>query len=180
MRIIFGFCLFGLIFNTAFGFTAQAIWKPSPTAVKQIFNCYDARENNDDCIAKVMQENGASQQAIDFAKLLDGHGFMKSFLDAGVVDLVRTTEFAADHSEGYYLINGKPQIINVDDPKFLDKDLWPGDHSKPTITKLADGGVQFIFTYPIKPCHACKTTGYGKLEFNFANDGTFMGIKRLQ
>lgn len=180
--------------------SAKAIWPLPPNFYAEIMqNCpYKLGPLQfTKCVTDAMRQYGASSQAIAFTTMLQGQGFLSAFRATGQVDIAQATVIAADHSDEFYLVNGKPTPINIDDPAILEQTtnvmnqniqyraihtqypqvmLWPGNHTFPTVTKNPSGGQRFIFTYPLKNgCNACATIGYADIGFDFNNGGTFLG-----
>ena len=171
-------CTFLSACSKSIVFDKQAIWHPSKQAMQEIMQCHADLKNYVNCVAQVMHKYGASQQAIVFAKLFNGRVFMQEFNDTGKVDVIKTTEIAADYSQGIYLVNGQPNVINVTDYNILKKinqNLWLANDNY-QVKKLPDGGQSFIFNYEIKPCRACPVSGHMKVEFDFARNGKFLGV----
>jgi hypothetical protein len=79
------------------------------TALAQIEKCED-----DYCKAAVMRKFGASNEAIEFSRLLDFRGFMTSFTYMGRVSVaqVRFTGRIND-DKSVFLVNGSPPLMDV-------------------------------------------------------------------
>jgi hypothetical protein len=185
------------IFASSDPISAKAIWQISKPAMEKIMDCLKEKtEKSSECIIKVMRKNDASSEAREFTKELDSRNFMQSFEDFGPIDVVRTHAIAADYSEGYYLVNGNPRIIDINDLEKLNKldfkalpegksllKKYPNafltqvaDYSF-TLQKHSQGGRSFIFIFPIKDgCKACDIIGYADVAFNFDQNNNFLGM----
>ena len=179
-------------------FDARAVFKPSASVAQKIDDC-----SNVSCVTSVMQKARASSQAIAFTKLLDGGGYMNSFREFGKVDLAEYTHPPVGMlgiSKRFLLINGSPQVIFADDPKYYDNldlsrdPLYPSLIRKfseiyatslvgfKTMQQLKSGGQRFIFTSPVKPCpgSGCEIVGYAHVAFDFDSKGNFLGTKLVR
>ncbi len=192
--------LFGTPRSANHEITAKSIWSvPSNARTEMMQNCpYKLGPMQfTQCITKIMQAYNANEAAIDFTTLLQGQGFMSDFRNTGIVDVARAAIIGADRSDEFYLVNGKPNPINVDDPAILnqlsnalaangqyqtikadhpDVLLWGGNHDFPTVIKNKNGTLRFVFTYPLKKgCVACETIGQANIAFDFNSTGLFLG-----
>lgn len=184
--------------------TTAAIWQMPSNFYGQILEKCPYKlgpAQYEKCVTDRMQAAGANKNAIAFTKLLNGQGFLADFHETGLVDVARVNVIAADHSEEFYLVNGKPNPINVDDPGILApmttalktnpnyqallKDypnllFWSGNHQFPSSTRGANGDQQFIFSYTLKDsCNACATVGLAEIAFNFNPTGVFLGTRLI-
>ena len=191
--------LFAIPRSTATPFDETAIWNPPNEAITTMMEKCPAKmlkRRHSRCIADIMREYKASPEAIRFTQLAGGNSFMSDFLSTkGKIAVATALVIAADHNQAYYLINGKPEIIDVDAPQIigaidLEKNpsyqnikkqypnvfLMPGNHRSPKIINLNDGGQRFIYTYQLKDgCAACKSVGNAEIAFNFNSVGDFQG-----
>jgi len=126
-------------------------------------------------------------------------GIMSAFKSIGPVDVAQVLyPLRANDNYGLLLVNGDPNIIDVDDLKKLDRaamdqnamfqsvkqkypqaDIWPGDRSGsapwPRVDKLPDGGERFVVNYPlINGCHACQHVGLARFGWDFDAKGKFL------
>lgn len=152
------------------------------------------------CVVSIMQQAGASPQAIEFTKMLKGEGYLDSFRKMGKVDLANVFyPFRANENWDFIMINGTPRVIyagdydnfkNIDirkDPlypslirKFPKLELW-GHAEFKAMQRLPDGGQRFIFSFVLlNGCHACEIGGYANIAFNFNSEGIFLGTKLLR
>lgn len=161
-------------------------------------------ENFAECFIGQMSSAGAPADAVSFTRMLsrqkDGMvGIMTAFKQSGTVDAAQVLyPLRANDNYALLLVNGDPKILDVDDLQKLDRtqmeqnslyqavknrypktDLWPGDRSGdnpwPRVLPLADGGIQFIVSYPlINGCHACQHVGLARFGWEFASTGKFL------
>lgn len=158
--------------------TGKAIWKPSEDVLKQIFKCRDNPKTYLPCLIQVMKKNKANDEAIQFTQRIEGLGFASEFQQLlGQVALVKTLELGADYSQGCYLVNGNPNIINVLLPKMLPSNFWLQDCRVIKTDANADNGSQtFYFNYELKDCHACQVKEVKSVAFRFDKEGDFEGF----
>ena len=157
-----------------------------------------------ECFINQMAPAGASADAVSFTRGLykQSHGdvgIMTGFQPVGPVDIAWITyPLRANTNYGLLLVNGKPQMVNVEDLNLLDKktmqqspqfkdlafqfpkvDVWPGDRDGktwPNSQTGPNGGIQFTVGYPlINGCHACARAGSAIFTWNFSAQGKFMG-----
>ena len=157
-----------------------------------------------ECFISQMAKAGAPADAVTFTRELykQSHGdvgIMTGFQPVGPVDIAWVTyPLRANTNNGLLLVNGHPQIVNVEDLKLLDKkameqspqfkdlkyqfpnvDLWPGDRDGktwPNSQTGPNGVVQFVASYPlINGCHACARAGFAMFTWNFNAQGKFQG-----
>ena len=153
------------------------------------------------CFVQQMKAAGASPQAVAFMHAIHDNGFMRDFKDTGRVDIAFAFfPFAANENQHCLLVNGTPNVIDVDDYNLLPKNdltknpayaallrsfpnlaVFPGDRSGTgfiTAKDLAGGGQQFIVPYAlVDGCHACARVGLLKLAFDFDRTGKFLGTR---
>ena len=154
--------------------TPESIWKPSKEALNQIFQCRNNPNTYLSCLIQVMERNGASQEAIRFTKTLDGRGFMVAFQDLGRVDLVQTLELGADYSQGCYLVNGSPQMINVLISRDLPDNFWLKE-CRIQKNSIENGVFSYVFNYDVKDCHACTVKSVASVAFRLDEQGNSLG-----
>jgi hypothetical protein len=185
--------------NTPIG--PEAIFHPGKDFLKTFHSRCDslAYPKFGECFVSAMKSSDASPQAVAFAHLLDDSGYMRDFRETGRVDVAYVTcPFRANENEGFYLVNGEPSLVDVDDllalPRNdLEKDrrynrivrnypkanLWPGERYRtvfPESSKLPGGIQRFTVTYWLKDgCHACQDLGLVLYAFDFDSTGKFLG-----
>jgi hypothetical protein len=188
----------------------SAVWQPPQGFISKAHAACDPSNppNYAECFIDQMSKLGAPADAVSFTRMLynrsDGQvGIMTDFHKVGPVDEARVMyPLRANDNYGLLLVNGDPEILDVDDLKKLDRaameqnplyqmvkqkypktDLWPGDRSGntwPQTKPLPNGGVQFIVGYPLlNGCHACAPTGLAKFSWDFDAKGKFLGTKYI-
>ena len=153
------------------------------------------------CFVQQMRAAGAPPQAVAFMHAVDDNGFMRDFKNTGRVDIAFALyPFAANENQHCLLVNGIPNLIDVDDYNLLPQEalkensdysvllgkfpniaVFPGDRSGTkfiTAKNLPDGGQRFVVPYVlVNGCHACARVGSLHLAFNFDRSGKFLGAK---
>jgi predicted secreted protein len=150
-----------------------------------------------------MKDEGASTQAMAFAGRMDNLAYMTRFLETGRVDVAYVEwPFRANENYSWFIVNGAPDLIDVDDPAYraktgFEKDarytslakiyprlaLWPDDRSEksiPMVKSLKGQGQRFVISNRITDgCRACSYLGTAWFAFDFTQNGTFLGTKFL-
>ncbi len=184
---------------------SNVVWHP-PSDFRKIMGrrCSAlASPNFQRCFISLMTDLGASAEAVRFAALTDTTGYVRHFINTGIVDVAYVSyPFRANENFGISLVNGIPDMIDVDDFQFVDlttlkKDsvyldivgrfpdasVWPGDRfafDQPVSQSLTGGGQRFIVSYNIRNgCHACEQIGIARFAFDFDNYGKFEGTRLL-
>ena len=187
--------------------SSSAAWNPSEQELKQAEqDCHGL--SGDDysvCFTDNMDELGASPEAVDFTQeYADEHAgaiaILRSFHPVDQVDLGQVS-FPLDKEESprWVLLNGLPEVINVNDPKLVSQSqlqqspdyvslraAHPGleisfNAGKPLAKKAADGGQTFLVSYPlVEGCPDCKPAGEARYSFDFDAAGEFEGAKLVK
>jgi len=191
----------GVAFGTA-GLLAQTLGKIGPEAVfrpnPEVFRKYC--EGGGDTIA-AMRKLAASPQALAFAQANEDNYFLTKFIKFGPVDLgVCEADdyfvFANPHGDYYFLVNGSPQIIAIQDIRYVrhlkldDNNPWSKSNPSGMMSfkytefekqvSRPGGGQRFIFKFPIyKGCHAGGIYGYVPVAYDFDTSGNFLGTRLL-
>ena len=207
------FCLFFIVCYLSLAEEAKvrlaigpaAVWQPSTKVMDGIRKkCENlSGQSFEECVISAMAESGASPEAVAFTKGTGNLSYIRRFQEAGRVDIAYVEyPFRANENQGILLVNGFPQVIDVDnlnllprgelqrDPlyvqlarKYPNISIWPGDRSgdKDILAeKLSDGGQRFVLGYRLLDgCHACQLLGYVKFAFQFDGLGNFTGIKLI-
>lgn len=148
--------------------------------------------------------SSAPPAAASFSRMLfekdNGNvGMMTAYKDYGSLAAAQVIyPLRANDNYALLLVNGDPNLIDVDDLQKLDRaamekdpkyqalkkkypqaDLWPGDrsgnHPWPQVKPLSGGGTQFIVSYLfINGCHACARVGYARFAWEFDSSGKFL------
>ena len=149
-----------------------------------------------DCVTAIMQQAGASSDAVAFTRLLGGEGFMDSFRQLGDLGLVTALyPFRANDNDSVYIVNGSPPLINPDqsaakidirnDPsypslvqRYPQLMLW--SHVSFQDVRPLEGGQQFVFSMALlNGCHACEVAGAASVALEFDGTGRYVGTKLL-
>lgn len=152
----------------------------------------------EDCFIAWMKSAGASDAAVDFARRTGESGYLREIRQTGVVAIACAEyPFRANENSVCFLVNGRPPMIDVDDPSRLDPKalsadaawtalakaypnlaIFPGPRTAAAIRSLSlpGGGQRFEPEYVlVDGCHACARVGTMRVGFDFAPDGTFVG-----
>jgi hypothetical protein len=180
----------------------EAVWGPGMSIMQDIRQqCSAAGQQFGECFVNGMQKAGASPQAVAFARLTDNTGYVRDFRQIGPVDVAYVNfPYRANENQGAYLVNGSPQMIDIDDQSLLAKDalaknaayarlvkkytdvtIWPGNRNGtdyPSVKQLPQGGRRFTVNYLLRNgCHACAVIGNARFGFVFDRTGKFLGTK---
>ncbi len=172
----------------------EAIFRPKP----ELFRKLSQREPNN---IAVMQKLGASPQAVAFAQSTEDKLFISKLTKYGPVDLaICETDnyfvFANPHGDYFYLINGNPPTIAINDIRYLkplnlvNNNPWSRSNPPGMMSfkytrfmkqvKRPNGGQRFIFGFPIyRGSHAGGIYGYVPVAYDFERSGQFLGTKVL-
>lgn len=182
-----------------------AVWNAAPSFVGKVQAKCGALVSPKlgECFVGVMQEAGASSAAAAFARRMDGDAWMRAFRESGRVAVAYITyPFRANENQGVLLVNGDPDLIDVDDfvlpmkaalekdhvyaglvKRFPDTSFWPGDRYTadfPVSESRPGGGQRFHAGYVLRNgCHACEQIGSAVFAFDFAANGKFTGTKLM-
>jgi len=149
------------------------------------------------CLVSTLQALGASEQAVEFTRLLYGEAVMVSFQEYGAVDLAHVIVHPRPNDIlRYVLINGTPRVVYADeylghiditqDPaypalayKYPKLTIWESLHQFERMERLGQHGQRFIFRYDlVDGCHICRTGSSALVAFDF-RAGQFIGTKLL-
>jgi hypothetical protein len=187
--------------------TAASVWQPPQDFVTKAQNLCSKSMTAmtfPECFMNQIAAAGASPEAVAFTRALyqqsDGQvGIMSAFREGGSVSLAQVFyPLRANDNYGLLLVNGHPQMLDVDNLRMLDKgalqqdptyqslkkaypqlDIWPGDRSGsnpwPDMQAPAGGGSEFVVSYPlINGCHACERVGTARFGWDFDASGKFL------
>jgi hypothetical protein len=181
----------------------SAIWQPAKGLLNSVKKeCAQPQYSSlDECFVAQMEKNGAQPDAVAFARQIGNSGFMRDFRKAGRVDVAYVSyPFRANQTQGCLLVNGDPNIVDVDDSNFWPQEIlardptyaalvkkypkiniWPGVRSGttyPKTTALSTGGQNFIVSYYLQNgCRGCARVGTVSFGFHFDTSGKFAGAK---
>jgi hypothetical protein len=187
--------------------TAAAVWQPPQDFLAKAHAVCDksmSAVSFPQCFMNQIAVAGAPAETVAFTRMLyaqgDGQvGIVSAFKAFGKVDAAQVFyPLRANDNYGLLLVNGDPQVLDVDDLKKLDQaamqqdsmfqavkrkypqmDVWPGDRSGnnpwPRLQALPDGGAEIIVSYPlINGCHACQRVGVARYGWDFDATGKFL------
>ena len=183
--------------------TGKAIWGPGMGMMHAIHDSCDSMKypSFGDCFLEQMKKFGASPEAVEFTKLTGSEGFMRDFKETGKVDVAYAVyPFRANENQLCFLVNGSPNMIDVDNYDFISKidfkknkiykqilkeyphvSIWPGDRSGtdyPAIRQLPEGGSSLFSTTACRmAAMRVRLIGFADLGFNFDQEGKFVAIK---
>lgn len=182
---------------------SAAVWTPPAGFLAAMHRACDGKGGDfGACFVVEMERSGAPAAALAFARHTDGQGYLESFRPTGGrVDVaIAEYPFRANENSGCFLVNGAPAMVDVDDPRYLDRDalrrnpayaeilrshpnaaVFPGPRSDAAAiaaTARPDGGQVFRVPYALTDgCHACARVGALTLDFDFDASGRFAGAR---
>jgi hypothetical protein len=187
----------------------SAVWNPPPGALLQIGqNCGPQSADYSNCFIEQMSTFDAPTDAVAFTQTYADHNrgtiaLLKEFRSMDAVDLGYVS-FPASTGTGakgaWLLLNGTPDIINVDNVDLLPQSdmtkdtgyaalrrhhpkvaLYSGDHDPvpmPAAATLPDGSQQFTMDYSLKDgCRECAAVGRATFRFDFDPAGKLTEVK---
>lgn len=183
----------------------SAVWKAGPSFLERVHaKCLSlAIPELGECFSKVMKESGASPEAVAFARRMNNDAWMRAFRDARTVGVAYVTyPFRANENNGVMLVNGDPDLIDVDDfvlpmkaelekdtvyaglaKRFPEISFWPGDRYSadfPVVESLPGGAKRLHVGYILRNgCHACEEIGSAVFAFDFAGNGKLKGTRLM-
>ena len=184
--------------------TPAAVWAMPRDFMEHFHARCDAHGGQEfaDCFVAAMQQNDASPEAITFARRMGGEAYLRRLDPMGKIAVAYAVfPFRANENEAWFLVNGTPDMVAVDDLTTLpvgaiqasagyramrshaagEVTLWPGDRNviaQPGFIGTAGGSETFLVTYRLRDgCHACALLGFAKFEFAFDRDGNFRGAR---
>src|SRR5262249_54526028 len=156
-----------------------------------------------------MRTFGASPEAVAFTQSYAEQNqgmvaFLKDFRAVDAVDVgYAFFPSGADFSQRWLLLNGTPEVIDVDDlhrlpqaemmrdpvyaallrryPKVALFDGDRGSDPGPRSETLPDAGQRFVVDYPLKnQCRACAVVGQASFSFQFDATGRLVKVQFLR
>ena len=186
----------------------DAVWQPGMGFMQTVRQQCGKGEPGQygDCLLAHMPAAGAPPAAVAFSRRLRASGngqigYARDFRDTGRVDIAYVYyPLRANENQGWLLVNGQPELIDVDDLGRLPQDalkrdptyatlakqyhrvtLFPGDRAgtkSPAMQALPDGGQRFVVRYRLQNgCHACQRLGSASFGFDFDPAGRFSGAR---
>jgi hypothetical protein len=180
--------------------TAAAVWRPDAGFLARFHARCDRRRGEafDACFAAAMAKAGASKAAFDFARRLGDQAYLQA-LDptGGPIAVARVVyPFRANENDAWFLVNGTPPLIDVDDRRNLpfprmrsspayaeiyrryrNVTFWSGDRGIAG-PEVSQNGREIIVGYLLRDlCHACAIVGRVRYAFDFDPNGKFLGAR---
>jgi hypothetical protein len=170
--------------------------KVGPEAVwRQPADIIGHREEVEKDLSGYMKRNGASPQAIDFARRMEGE-ILTQFRQMGKVNLayMELPIRYASYAGSFLLVNGNPPLVRVGDAmenlnlrgdpalvrKYPKVDFFGSGIDFTKMEPLPAGGQRFIFAFALKNgCNACAIVGAANVAYDFDASGKFLGAKVL-
>ncbi len=190
----------GLAATPAQSVTAAAVWRPPVAFMARFHKRCDGRSGAafDACFAAAMAKAGASPAALGFARRLDNEAYLEALEDTGGPVAVAHVfyPFRANENDAWFLVNGTPALIDVDDRRYLalaqmrssaayaaihrrypNVTFWPGDRGA-AAPAVSQSGREFVIGYLLRNlCHACATVGRVSFAFDFDSGGKLLGTR---
>lgn len=175
----------------------ESVWDPAQdeTRLGRLHECGPV-DTLTECVRPIMQELGASPQAIEFWRLTGW--FLGDFQEMGTVDLATIIDpWRANENVQLALLNGTPAVVYPEEEgvpvaieqdsnydalvaAFPDLDFWPSGGVFEALSAPDHEGQRFVLQFRlIDGCRACSTGYFARVALDFAADGTYMGAPRL-
>lgn len=198
---LFLFLCAGTLFAAGPRITEKAVFVPGQSLIDTARTTCSGEEGLMPCYVKLLRNAGAPDDAVRFVKLTDEPGYLRKLKKVGPVDIAFVEfPFRANENAGVFLVNGTPEMINVDDlsaigsslldanpayaalkKQYPDISLFMGDRfSEDAISVERPKTGKLIFTVPYRlseGCRACEDVGEARVVFSFDTKGTFEGRK---
>ena len=150
--------------------TAAAVWQPSQDVITKAHSFCDksmGAASFPECFMNQLAAAGAPAEAVAFMRGLYQHsngqvGIMSAFKSFGHVDAAQVLyPLRANDNYGLLLVNGDPNLIDVDDMKKLDQAAMQQDsmfrRSSASIHRQTSGLETAAVTGPGRTCSRCPT-----------------------
>lgn len=171
-------------------YSHAAVWKVSDQqAFTALMSCDTAASS---CVAKKMQQLGASREALKFTAAINNEGYLAKLQEKGKVDLGTVIyPFRANTNSTYVLLNGQPNLVNTEiakvagleqdasfkqlKKKYKNLEFW-GTNAQFVKLDKTHSGSNYVFNYLLKDgCRACAAPASAQVEFRFNGQGKFLG-----
>ncbi len=177
----------------------ESIWGPSEDQARlgRLQECGPV-DTLTECVRAIMQELGASPQAMEFWRLTGW--FLADFQEMGTVDLATIIHpWRANENVQPAFLNGTPLVVYPEtegglrgvaieqDPSydalvaaFPHLSFWPSGSVFEALSAPDHEGQRFVLQFRlIDGCRACSTGYFARVALDFAADGTYLGAPRL-
>lgn len=165
------------------GLDQTAVWNGSVEACRN-----DQSTPVEACLIKTMIDAKAGTQAVAAATMLQtsgNPGYVSAFRREGKVGIAKVTyPFRANTNEGILLVPTTGHPITVDTPReglkenpdyqaLLKKHPGASPFAPATLSRVEPlgSGQRFIFSTPLRTCHACETVGVQEIPYDFDSNG---------
>jgi hypothetical protein len=179
--------------------TAAAVWHPPSGFMDRFQRACAGRIGKAfaDCFVAEMRQARATAAAVAFSRRLNGEAYLEGLDETGgPVAVARVVyPFRANENDGWLLVNGIPDLIDVDDRRYLaldamraalpyraierrvpDVTFWPADRGPSASPTIAMSGQEIIVDYLLRnACHACAIVGRVRIAFDFDHAGKSLG-----
>jgi hypothetical protein len=176
----------------------SSVWSPkTEETVMAIQDCIYSGSELQSCMQGIMEQTGASPEAIQFMQYFQGQAYLNDFIEIGTIDIGSIFyPFLGNGNIQIVLLNGEPQIVHTDD--FVDinttcsaeaadlSDRYPNKFTDTVSSRYEyyhdqpGGGQRFVFSYPIVDgCRACPVVGYALVAYDFSDLGYFLSPRVL-
>jgi hypothetical protein len=151
------------------------------------------------CVMQAMRPLAPNPKAYDFAQRLAAMelpGWASNYIAYGKVDLVIAEyPFRANTNSGYLLVNGSPEIVNVEGFAFSERDkqmteyrTFFGRYPEAFLTNHQGfvghqniaGGQRFLFVDMLSTCRACEPLATAEFAYTFDTQGRLLGTKLVR
>jgi len=183
--------------------TSKTIWEPQEKTIDAIKKECASLSSLPftECFMNAMARQGASPEAIQFMRRTDNMAYVRDLRTTGGVDIAYVCyPMRANENYGYFLVNGVPSLVDVDDiknipldelrkepvyislkKKYPDMSLFPADRygtKEPVTETQSNGNQSFLVFYRLTSgCRACKEIGGTRIAFDFDKKGNFLGSR---
>jgi len=182
----------GTLISVAFG--PQQVWQPSSTdTVVRLQRC---EQHSWTCIRQVMEQDGASADAIAFYRLTGW--FLSGIQNTGAVQVGDVfVPWRANENAQLALLGGVPAVIYPEveaerlsieslpaaEPlksAYPDLMFWPSGPTFAGVEVTPDGGQRLVLLYRVlNGCRACEVVARARVGFDFTSDGAYQGARIL-
>ncbi len=203
--LLIAYCLLNA--NTVFAeqphdsVTANAIWNPNIEIMKQISDDCGSVEMNftGKCLISIMENSGASPQAIYFTQKMGTEVYMNGFKELGKIDAAFIYyPLRVSDREGCLLVNGNPPFIDLGDlgllpiqkmeqntdyieleKKYPHLSIFSGDLRGtvyPYLQNMPHKITRIVSNFELRNgCSSCQLVGFAEFGFDFDSTENYMG-----
>jgi inhibitor of cysteine peptidase len=185
--------------------STDARWTPATADLQAVRAACAPRQGAADtaCVLDQFAQRGAPAAAVEFSRRVAQAGgdaaFLRAIRETGRVSVAYVAyPLRATDTHGCWLVNGIPDLVDVDAPahvprtlldrdpiyaalarRFGDVTLSPGDRTDagdPVAALTVDGGQRFTVSYRLRHgCRSCDVIGVARIAFDFDDHGVLDG-----